>query len=160
MEVEAQGGAPVISADSRTEGVEFLEITDTSGENSGTGGDSDEATQEQARSVMRSARISVPPAKYGYDDHVSFALVTEARDPACYRDAIEADNHDKWVIAMEEKMESLERNETWSLVNLPKGSKAIGCRWVFQKKDGEHYKARLVAKGFTQKDGINYNEII
>ena len=40
-EGELQGGDPVSSADSRTEGVEFLEITNTSGENSEPGGDID-----------------------------------------------------------------------------------------------------------------------
>jgi len=159
-DVKSQDGAPVSSADSQTESVEFSEISDTSVENSETGGDIDEATQEQPRPLRRSSRISVPPTRYGWsDEHVSFALVTEAGDPACYRDAIEADDHDKWVTAMEQEMESLERNETWSLVDLPKGSKAIGCKWVFRKKDKEQYKARLVAKGFAQKEGVDYNEI-
>src|SRR4051812_27406317 len=95
-ESESQGGDPASSADSRTEGVEFLKTTDTSGENSETGGDiDDEATQEQQRPLRRSARISVPPARYDWDDHFFFALVTEAGDPVCYRDAIEADDHDK-----------------------------------------------------------------
>jgi len=56
-------------------------------------------------------------------------------------------------------MESLDRNQTWILVNLPKDSKVIGCRWVFRKKDNEQYKARLVAKGYAQKKGIDYNDI-
>ena len=43
-------------------------------------------------------------------------------------------------------MESSDRNQTWTLVDLPKDSKAIGYRWVFRKKDNEQYKARLVAK--------------
>ncbi|KAE8732640.1 hypothetical protein F3Y22_tig00001818pilonHSYRG00042 [Hibiscus syriacus] len=43
--------------------------------------------------------------------------------------------------------------------------RAIGCKWVFVKKDGSHnkkdvrYKARLVAKGYAQKEGIDYNEV-
>ena len=60
---------------------------------------------------------------------------------------------------MEYEMESLEKNQTWNLVGLPKDSKAIGCRWVFRKKDSEQYKARHVAKEYSQKEGINYNEI-
>ena len=56
-------------------------------------------------------------------------------------------------------MESLDRNQTWTLVDLPKDSKAIGCRWVFRKKDNEQYKARLVFKEYTQKEGIDNNEI-
>src|SRR4051812_10238503 len=60
---------------------------------------------------------------------------------------------------MKQEMESLERDKTWSLVDLRKGSKAIGCKWVFRKKDGEQYKTMLVAKGFSQKEEIDYNEI-
>ena len=48
---------------------------------------------------------------------------------------------------------------------LPKGKKAIGCKWVFTKKEGfpdkydARYKARLVAKGYSQKEGIDYIEV-
>src|SRR4051812_33725630 len=114
--------------------MEFLEITDTSWENSGTGGDIDEATKEKPRPLRQSARISVLLARYGWDDHVSFALVTEAGDMGCYRDPIVANDHEKWVTAMEEEMESLERNETWLLVDLPKGSKAIVAGGCFRRK--------------------------
>jgi len=55
-------------------------------------------------------------------------------------------------------MESLDRNQTWTLVDLPKDSMAIDCIWVFHKKDNEHYKAKI-AKGYAQNKGIDYNEI-
>ena len=57
---------------------------------------------------------------------------------------------------MEQEMESLDRNQTWTLVDLPKDSKA---RWLFRKKKNEQYKTRLVTKGYAQKEGIDYNEI-
>jgi len=39
------------------------------------------------------------PTRYGWeDDHVSFALVKEIGEPDSYRKAIEADDHDKWII--------------------------------------------------------------
>jgi len=66
---------------------------------------------------------------------------------------------------MEEEMSSLHKNDTWELTELPKGKKAIGCKWVYAKKQGSlkedivHYKARLVAKGYAQREGINYNEV-
>ena len=52
-------------------------------------------------------------------------------------------------------------NKTWKLVDLPPGSKPIGCKWIFKRKmkvDGtiDKFKARLIAKGFTQKEGIDY----
>ena len=48
-------------------------------------------------------------------------------------------------------------------MNLPRGKKPMGCKWVFTVKykvDGtiERYKARLVAKGFTQTYDIDYTE--
>ena len=51
----------------------------------------------------------------------------------------------------------------WDLVELPKGCKPVGCKWVFKTKrssDGavERYKARLVAKGYSQREGIDYKE--
>ena len=53
--------------------------------------------------MRRSVRVSVPPIRYGWeDDHVSFALVTKTEDPSSYRETIEADNHDKWVTAIEQ----------------------------------------------------------
>jgi len=57
---------------------------------------------------------------------------------------------------MQQEIESLVKNQTWDFVNLLKGSKAIGCRRVFRKKDNEQYKAILVAKGYSQKEDIDY----
>ena len=54
-------------------------------------------------------------------------------------------------------------NNTWELVELPEGRKAIGCKWVFRVKyDGngevKRFKGRLSAQGLSQKYGINYEE--
>src|SRR4051812_10021143 len=67
--------------------------------------------------------------------------------------------------AMVEEMESLHKNQTWDLVERPKGKRAIGCKWVYRKKEavaekeGEKFKARLVAKGYSQRQGEDYDEI-
>ncbi|CAL2226844.1 unnamed protein product [Prunus armeniaca] len=60
-------------------------------------------------------------------------------------------------------MKALQKNNTWDIVDLPKGTKPIGCRWMFTVKynaDGtvERYKARLVAKWFTQTYGVDYHD--
>ncbi|RDX98066.1 hypothetical protein CR513_19066, partial [Mucuna pruriens] len=64
---------------------------------------------------------------------------------------------------MKDEMKSMQDNVIWDLIELPKGLKPIGCKWIFKtKKDSkgniERYKARLVAKVFTQKEGIDYKE--
>ncbi|KAK0605121.1 hypothetical protein LWI29_022943 [Acer saccharum] len=74
----------------------------------------------------------------------------------------DVDSH-HWQKAMQYEIESMFDNKVWSLVDLPKGIKPIGCKWVYERKRGmdgnvETFKARLVAKGYTQKEGIDYEE--
>ena len=64
---------------------------------------------------------------------------------------------------MAEELQALHENNTWTIVKLPKGKKAVGSRWVYMTKfhsDGtiERNKARLVARGFTQTYGVDYKE--
>ena len=81
-------------------------------------------------------------------------------EPTHFEDAV---GNVHWDNAMDEEMAALDVNETWDLVPLPKGKKAIGCKWVYKvkhKADGsiERYKARLVAKGYAQTYVIDYDE--
>lgn len=75
----------------------------------------------------------------------------------------EAREPKEWTRACVEEIESIERNETWILVDLPYKAKPIGLKWVFKIKgntDGSinKYKSRLVAKGYVQRHGIDYDE--
>nr|GEX79789.1 retrovirus-related Pol polyprotein from transposon TNT 1-94 [Tanacetum cinerariifolium] len=54
--------------------------------------------------------------------------------------------------------------KVWTLMDLPRGKKAIGTKWVFRNKKDERgivirNKARLVAQGCTQEEGIDYDEV-
>ena len=64
---------------------------------------------------------------------------------------------------MREEMNSLWKNDTYKLIELPKGRKELKHKWVFNLKNDDKkllkYKARLVVKGFGQKQGINFDEI-
>ena len=65
---------------------------------------------------------------------------------------------------MDEEIRAIEKNDTWELTSLPKGHKAIGVKWVYKTKRNakgeiERHKARLVAKGYSQKAGIDYDEV-
>ncbi|KAL0393369.1 UNVERIFIED_CONTAM: Retrovirus-related Pol polyprotein from transposon TNT 1-94 [Sesamum radiatum] len=57
--------------------------------------------------------------------------------------------------AMVEEMESLQKNHTWELVQLPEEKKISGCKWVYRKKptvlekEGKKFKDRLVATGYS-----------
>lgn len=64
---------------------------------------------------------------------------------------------------MKREYDTLQENETWTLVPRPTNKKILTNRWVFKTKvvqDGEiKYKARLVARGNTQEWGIDYEEV-
>jgi hypothetical protein len=67
-----------------------------------------------------------------------------------------------WVLAMQEELHNLKRNEVWSLVPRPKQN-VVGTKWVFCNKQDEHEvvtrnKARLVAKGYAQVAGLDFEE--
>jgi len=82
-------------------------------------------------------------------------------EPQTFCEAISSSDAKFWKEAIKIEMDSISKNHTWIMVDLPKGAKPIDCKWIFKKKhfpDGsiEKYKARLVAKGFSQKQNIDY----
>lgn len=100
-----------------------------------------------------------------FDDMVAYALSTTSGDPSTFQEAIGSSERDSWMEAMVEEMESLKKNKTWELSELPEGKKPVGCKWVYKKKEAvsekekERFKARLIAKGYSQRKGIDYDEV-
>lgn len=69
----------------------------------------------------------------------------------------------KWNEAVLEKIRAPEKNKIWDVVELPRGRRSIGCKWVLNVKSKTNgtigrYKTRLVAKGCTRTYVINYTE--
>lgn len=84
-------------------------------------------------------------------------------EPKTFKEAMLSIDSEQWSEAMNNEINSLKENETWEMVNLPKGRKAIPCKWIYRIKtnpDGsiDKYKARLVVKGYSQKKGLDYSE--
>ena len=64
---------------------------------------------------------------------------------------------------MEEEIQQIEKNKTWSLVPRREDKNVIGTKWVFRNKLDENgevtrNKARLFCKGYAQEEGIGYGE--
>jgi hypothetical protein len=65
----------------------------------------------------------------------------------------EVERHEVWHAAMQSEMDTVEKNYTWELADLPRGHSAITLKWVFKLKRDEagaivKHKARLVARDF------------
>src|SRR5712672_41090 len=80
------------------------------------------------------------------------------RDLASYTEAIKSVDAKQWNDTCQYEIDTLHKNDTWELVDLPPGQKSIKSKWVFKLKADGRYHAHLVAKGFTQIPGIDYDE--
>ena len=115
---------------------------------------------QPTRRTTRST-ANIPPVRYR-------TLVAKCDndmfEPRTYKQALTCSKASEWIEAMKEELKSIEDNGTWCLVDLPRGREAVGSRWVYKLKRGEagqivRYKARLVAQGYSQKFGVDYDEV-
>lgn len=98
--------------------------------------------------------------------------ITKPKSKFCYKTVLDytytkppsyeiVSQYPQWCEAMDAEFQTLQRQNTWSLVLAPPHANLVECKWVFKLKlnsDGsiDRYKARLVAKGFHQQPGIDY----
>ena len=130
----------------------------------------DEETPEDCQPDVslprRSDRTRRPCIRYGYDEYTCHVALqaNEIEEPSTIEEAIAGSNPEEWKAAADSEYQSLIENDTWELVDLPEDRKAIGSKWVFRVKydnQGEvkKFKGRLIAQGFSQKYGIDYDEV-
>ncbi|BBG94345.1 hypothetical protein Prudu_002602 [Prunus dulcis] len=63
------------------------------------------------------------------------AQVVATEDPFHFEEAV---RNVKWRQAMNSEINSIEKNKTWTLTELPAGAKKIGVKWVYKTKYNEH----------------------
>lgn len=117
----------------------------------------------------RERRQTRAPVRFGYESELAFAHASYEeladRETKTFEEAMKSEQSEEWFKAMKDEMSSLEKNQIWELVPKPKDKSIVDCKWVFKVKEGTSaseplsFKARLVAKGYTQKEGVDYNEI-
>nr|AAC62132.1 copia-like retroelement pol polyprotein [Arabidopsis thaliana] len=166
-EISVQGG--VSDDDTKQSSEESPISTGSSGQNSG------QRTYQIARDKPK-RQTKIPDKLRDYelneevlDEIAGYAyMITEDGgnpEPNDYQKALQDSDYKMWLKAVDEEIESLLKNNTWVLVNRDQFQKPIGCKWVFKRKSGivgvekPRFKARLVVKGYSQKEGIDYQEI-
>ena len=120
--------------------------------------------------LRQSVQIPVPNWRYINEDNAKvsgtwwlrhaelFAAAYVGRDPVTYTKALKSKDADEWQKACQYEIDALYKNDTWELVNLPAGCKAVKSKWVFKLKADGCFCTQLVAKGFMQIPGIDYDE--
>jgi hypothetical protein len=125
--------------------------------------------REMANAPRRSSRAPVPNPRYFSVDNVAqrggrlghaelLAAALVGTEPATYAEAMRSAEASEWEAACQYEIDALAKSETWDLVDLPPGRKAVKSKWVFKQKADGRYRARLVAKGFTQIPGVDFDE--
>ncbi|GJX07571.1 putative ribonuclease H-like domain-containing protein [Tanacetum coccineum] len=124
-------------------------------------------TRSQLKEKKQSASAFVSYIQHQRrNNHIDFQLCMFAcflsqMEPASVDQAL---NNPDWVEAMQEEMQQFKNQQVWVLVELPKGKRAIGTKWILKnKRDARgivcRNKARLVAQGHRQEEGIDYTEV-
>ena len=107
---------------------------------------SNDQEQDSTRSD-RPKRNKRPLVRYSFENVISYALFTSSENPYTFQEAIDSSKKDKWMEAMVKEMESLIKNKTCELMELPMGKKPIGCKWVFKEEGSSIRKRRGKIQG-------------
>jgi hypothetical protein len=96
-----------------------------------------------------------------FSSYMSLMCDLLEKEPTCFEEAIQKK---EWADAMTEEYQSISKNDVWEIVLRPKSKDVVSSKWLYKIKhvaDGsiEKYKARFVARGFSQKEGIDYEEM-
>lgn len=115
--------------------------------------------------LRRSERLKTCSRKsYNENDYdVYSALSITSNIPKSLNEIKSLNDRNQWEKAVREELNSLKKNNTWTLVPKPSNKNIVDCKWIFTIKNDvsgqpSRYKARLVARGFSQEYLSDYNE--
>lgn len=84
----------------------------------------------------------------------------EPYESKSYKEALEDSMQERWVDVMQDELQSLAENETWSLVPAPNHRSVLRGKCTFELKRGAkgeitRYKARWLVRRFGQEEGLD-----
>ncbi|GKG11316.1 ribonuclease H-like domain-containing protein, partial [Tanacetum coccineum] len=104
--------------------------------------------------------------KYGLEKYITytnlntsnycfFTNLNKSSEPTSYFKVVKNPN---WIEAMNNKIEAFNRNDTWTVCDLPVERKAVGSKWLWKikYKSTDEIVRYTVAKGFSQREGFDY----
>ena len=90
----------------------------------------------------------------------NFVVIDE---PSTIEEALRCSEEKEWKDAIQDELQSHQKNQTWEIVERPQGVDLLDTKWVFKVQRSstgnvKRFKARLCARGFKQRQGIDYEE--
>ena len=79
--------------------------------------------------LRRSARQIRPPPRN--NDYALMSNIMNTSEPMNYK---QSKDKAEWVEVMNEEYNSIMKNQTWELTELPEDKTPIGCKWLFKYK--------------------------
>ena len=106
--------------------------------------------------LKRSTRERQPSRRYISDEYF---LLFDGGDPENYQKVLLHDEKKEWLRAMHEEMKSFHKDNTYELMELPKGKRALKNKWVLKRKPEPNrsqprYKVRLVVRVLVRRKAL------
>ncbi|GKE99570.1 hypothetical protein Tco_0022921 [Tanacetum coccineum] len=130
MVQEASGSYGLLEVSGSDVGLEFIQEDDAQPyENTSKIHDEVMLTEVEPQNVKipirRSARIPQAPDRYGFYVDVEEYELRDLNEPPNYKVASLDPESDKWLEAMNMKMQSMKDNQVWVLVDLPPNGQTV-----------------------------------
>nr|GEV61401.1 hypothetical protein [Tanacetum cinerariifolium] len=117
-------------------------------------GDLSSATQTRSMTRMVKDQGGLTQI-YNEDFHTCmFACFLSQEEPKRVHQALKDPS---WIEAMQEKLLQFKMQKVWVLVDLPKGKRAIGLKWIFRNKKDE--RGIVIRNKAQLEKGIDYEEV-
>nr|GEV38402.1 hypothetical protein [Tanacetum cinerariifolium] len=87
--------------------------------------------------------VEIDPDRLCFNVKVEEHNLGDLNEPANYKAALSDPEFEKWLVAINAKMQSMYDNKVWRLVVLPPNAKVVKSKWIYKKKtymDGKRYR--------------------
>jgi hypothetical protein len=81
-------------------------------------------------------------------------------DPTTYEQSMRSEHSEKWLEAMRDEIRSMDSNKVWEPMEIPKGAKKVGCKWVYKTKYDSQENVERLRHDSWQKALLREKELI
>ncbi|GJW27313.1 putative ribonuclease H-like domain-containing protein [Tanacetum coccineum] len=124
----------------------------------------DDEPEMDMSNIITTYQVPSTPITRIHKDHSLDHVIGDMQSGVQTRRMTKSTNEQGFISVVYEGKTHEDLHICLGLVDLPKGKRAIGTKWIFRNKKDERCiviwnKARLVTHRYTQEEGIDYDEV-